>query len=115
MVVMKQNEHEVNKIKSLGKYLGVDRFTVKTLNPSCGLTHLDEELLPKNPKYRRYKYRAGERIRINPHCRRVWEMSNIFSNGDVVPCCYDYAGELKVGNINEEPFSKIWMYLKHST
>jgi MoaA/NifB/PqqE/SkfB family radical SAM enzyme len=40
-------------------------------------------------------------------------MSNIFSNGDVVPCCYDYDSELKVGNAFERPFSQIWNSLAY--
>ena len=36
-------------------------------------------------------------------------MSNILSNGEVVPCCYDFCGELRVGNILERPFSEIWV------
>ncbi len=35
-------------------------------------------------------------------------MSNIESNGDVVPCCYQYDSELKVGNIREHKFSELW-------
>ena len=110
MVIMKHNEHELSKMREFARKLEVDVFTVKTVNPSCGLSSLDQEIIPSNPKYRRYQYKEGtfERIRINTHCARIWHMSNIFSNGDVVPCCYDYNSELKVGNIHEKPFSQIW-------
>ena len=110
MVIMKQNEHELKDMKRLAKNLRVDRFTVKTLNPSCGLNAMDEELAPRNPRYRRYKYKENtfERIRIDPPCRRIWFMSNIFSNGAVVPCCYDFDAKLKIGNILEKPFNEIW-------
>ncbi|MFC1506246.1 glycosyltransferase [Thermoproteota archaeon] len=110
MVVMKQNENEISEIRDFTKRLEVDVFTVKTVNPSCGLTSIDEEIIPSNPKYRRYRYKEGtnERIRINTQCTRIWHMSNIFSNGDVVPCAYDYDSELKIGNIHEKPFSEIW-------
>jgi len=110
MVIMKQNEKELKDMRRWAKKLKVDRFTVKTLNPSCGLNSIDEELVPNNPKYRRYKYKNNsfERIRINTPCTRIYNMSNIISNGDVVPCCYDYAAELKVGNIHEKPYSEIW-------
>jgi len=110
MVIMKHNEHELSKMREFAGRMRVDVFTVKTLNPSCGLTSMDQELIPYNPKYRRYEYKKGtyERIRINTQCERIWLMSNILSNGDVVPCCYDYNSELKVGNIHEKPFSQIW-------
>lgn len=110
MVIMKYNEHELDDMRSLAKSLKVDYFTVKTVNPSCGASSMDQEILPSNPEFRRYEYKEGtyERERINTHCRRIWLMSNIFSNGDVVPCCYDYNCEMKVGNIHEKPLSEMW-------
>lgn len=110
MVIMKQNEHEIEEIENMARISGADLFTVKSLNPSCGLVARDEELLPVNPRYRRYEYipNTYERARTDAICRRVWTMSNIFSNGDVVPCCYDYDSEMKVGNIFETPFTQIW-------
>jgi radical SAM protein with 4Fe4S-binding SPASM domain len=71
---------------------------------------MDNEIIPENPEYRRYVYKSGtyERIRIDVPCKRIWHMSNIFSNGDVVPCCYDYNSEMKVGNVFEKPFTEIW-------
>jgi len=110
MVIMKQNEHELPQIRDLARELGADIFTVKTLNPSCGTTATDCDLLPTNPKFRRYVYREGtfERVRINAQCFRIWYMANILSTGDVVPCCYDYDARLKMGNVYETPLSKLW-------
>lgn len=110
MVIMKHNEKELQGMRRLAQELDIDRFSVKTVYPGHISDTTDKEIVPKNPKYRRYKYKKGtyERIRINTHCKRIWQMSNIFSNGDVVPCCYDYNSKLKVGNILEEPFSRIW-------
>jgi radical SAM protein with 4Fe4S-binding SPASM domain len=110
MVVMKQNEHEVDQTREYARSMGVDCFSVKTLNPSCGVTALDNELVPKNPTYRRFLYDPAtmQRVRSDHPCRRVWLMSNVFSNGDVAPCCYDYDASMKVGNILERPFTQIW-------
>ena len=71
---------------------------------------MDDKTVPVNPAYRRYVYDSvtDERIRINAVCERVWFMSNISSNGDIVPCCYDYGAELKIGNAFENPFSQVW-------
>jgi radical SAM protein with 4Fe4S-binding SPASM domain len=41
-------------------------------------------------------------------CLRPLLMANIFSNGDVVPCCYDFDSSMKIGNVNERPFTEIW-------
>jgi radical SAM protein with 4Fe4S-binding SPASM domain len=110
MVIMKQNEHEIGLMRNLAKDLGVDVFTVKTVNPSCGPISMDMEIVPENPKFRRYLYHSGtyQRIRTGLKCERIWDMSNIFSNGDVVPCCYDYNSEMKIGNIGNQKFSEIW-------
>lgn len=110
MVIMKQNEHELPKIRNFAKKVGVDIFTVKTLNPSCGLDSEDSLLVPADPKYRRYEYKPGtfERVREDTHCRKMWFMCSISANGDVVPCGYDYTCKLKVGNINERPLSQLW-------
>jgi radical SAM protein with 4Fe4S-binding SPASM domain len=109
-VIMKQNEHELPALRRLAEKAGVDCFTAKSLNPSCGSVSLDSELVPDNPKYQRFEYdqTTGQRIRIDSVCHRIWTMSNILSNGDVVPCCYDYNASMKVGNVKEKPFSQIW-------
>lgn len=110
MVLMKHNEHEMSDMRSLAKELGVDLFSVKTLNPTTGHTSKDEELLPKRSSHRRYKYIPGtfERVRSNHPCNRVWKMTNIFSNGEVAPCNNDHNGQLRLGNIHETPLSEIW-------
>lgn len=42
-------------------------------------------------------------------CQRLWSQINILSNGDVVPCCLDYAPEQVLGNVGEKPLRTIWM------
>lgn len=110
MVIMKQNEHELEHMRRFAKEVGVDVFTVKTVNPSCGVDAEDEQLVPTDLKYRRYVYNDGtyERKRMDVHCRKMWFMCNISANGDVIPCGYDYTSELQVGNIFTSPLSHIW-------
>lgn len=110
MVIMKSNENELPEMRKFAKRMKVDKFTVKTVNPSCGLISMDHECVPENPLYRRYAYKpeSYERIRINGLCIKVNQMSSIFSNGDVVPCCYDYNSEMKIGNINKTPLTELW-------
>ncbi len=110
MVVMRQNEHEVAATRDFARAIGVDLFTVKTANPSCGETYLDSEILPDNPHWRRYVYAPGsyQRLRARRSCRRVWTMSNVFADGEVVPCCRDYTAGMILGNLREQPFTSIW-------
>ncbi|MFA7369095.1 MAG: glycosyltransferase [Kiritimatiellales bacterium] len=111
MVVMRHNEKEISKLRRFARKVGADRFTVKTMNPGCGDVALDAERVPLNPKLQRFAYRKNtwDRIPVKAACDRVMTMANIFSNGDVVPCCYDYDSSLKVGNVFETPFTDIWM------
>ena len=110
MVVMKHNESEIDEIRETAKQLGVDIFTVKTVNPGYGPTANDEESVPVDPDLRRYEYIEGtyQRVRVDAICNYVWTMSNIHSDGSVVACCYDYDSELKVGNIQEQKFTELW-------
>lgn len=42
-------------------------------------------------------------------CQRLWSQINILSNGDVVPCCLDYAPEQVLGNVKDNTLREIWM------
>ena len=109
-VVMKTNEHELEKIKKFAYKAGVDRYTLKTCNPGCQDDSMETDMLPDNPKYNRFEFKPGTRepIRIDQECPRPWRMTNIFSNGDVVPCCYYYDAKIKLGNVNEKLLSEMW-------
>jgi radical SAM protein with 4Fe4S-binding SPASM domain len=110
MVIMRQNEHEIDSLRSMADSLGVDRFSVKTVNPSCDSPMSDEGVVPENPTYRRYEYVKDtyQRIRVNSVCGSVWGMCEVHSNGDIVPCCYDYDGKMKIGNINQQKITEVW-------
>lgn len=41
-------------------------------------------------------------------CFYLWETLIILWNGDVLPCCQNLTGELKVGNIKENSLVEIW-------
>lgn len=111
MVAMRQNEHEIDQVRSFARDLGADIFSVKTANPSSGTIYLDSQIIPNNPRLRRYLYHRDsyERVLSKRPCRRIWTMTNVHSNGDVVPCCRDHTSSVKLGNFLEEPLSRIWM------
>ncbi len=110
MLANKYNETEIKEMLKFSRTVGIDIFSVKNLNPSCGSRDFDKEFIPNNPKYRRYKYKKNtfERIQEKSYCEKIWHTCEIHSNGDVVPCCEDYNGELKFGNVHEKPLSEIW-------
>jgi len=43
-----------------------------------------------------------------PWCPSINNSAGILWDGSVVPCCFDYNGELAMGNINEKRFLEIW-------
>lgn len=51
---------------------------------------------------------AQQKHLINSPCLFLWSQLIILSNGDVIPCCIDYEGKLKLGNIMNRPLKKIW-------
>lgn len=92
MVLTRQNEHEIGAMRKLARELGVDRFSIKTFNPSQIDELYDEEIVPVKPIYRRYQYKKGtyERIKIPFQCPKIASQCTIHSSGNVVPCCWWY-------------------------
>lgn len=41
-------------------------------------------------------------------CIRLWYTMSILSDGTVVPCCTDFTGRVKLGNIKEKTLREIW-------
>lgn len=52
--------------------------------------------------------RLENRIKNRQPCFYLWETLIILWNGDVITCCQDLLGELKVGNIKESSLLEIW-------
>lgn len=41
-------------------------------------------------------------------CQRLWTTMSILWDGTVVPCCGDFYGEYKLGNVNGKSIIEIW-------
>lgn len=120
-LVMKHNEHEIPKLKDLAGDLGVDVLTLKTLNPYHEKESVtdgrENELLPDNYKYRRFKYvRDGKtRIRVkNNPCKSLWNTPYIHWDGTVCPCTYDYNEKYILGDLRTGTFKDIWFGARYS-
>jgi radical SAM protein with 4Fe4S-binding SPASM domain len=110
-VIMKHNENELRALRRLARELGVDRFSLKTFNPLYTSETSDKDIVPKNPRYRRYQYKKGtfERIRIPYTCDIVRRQCTIHSNGNVVPCCWHYDHDHTAGNVfTDGGLRKLW-------
>jgi len=107
-VVMRHNEHEIAEIHRLAGALGVDRLELKSVSLGSSRKH-DDKWLPENEEYSRYKYTGGRLELKDPPKLCPWlKQGVILWNGDVIMCCYDFNGIMKVGNAFERPFKEIW-------
>jgi radical SAM protein with 4Fe4S-binding SPASM domain len=109
-LVVKTNEHLVENMKSLSEELGLNEFRMKTAqfyNYESG-----NSLMPENQEYTRYIKQANGKYKLKNklynHCWRMWSSAVITVNGEVVPCCFDKDANHKTGNLNVDPFKKIW-------
>ena len=111
MLVTKDNESQISEMKNLGKELGVDIFSLKTMysfdNPCEG-----ESLIPSNREYRRFQYdEMGKPIRIKNPCKKPWNHPTIYRDGTVVPCDYYTGEEFSLGNVfgsGRKGFRAVW-------
>ena len=106
-LVMKHNEQQMGKMKTLIKQLGADRLLFKTVQivNSIGASNY----LPQNEKFDRFNYRAKKLNRTNQKCTRLWYSTVVLSDGNVVPCCFDKTGKYSFAEIsNTTSIRQIW-------
>ncbi len=108
-LVMKHNEHEIEKIKQLSKEYEVDNLELKSVQ-----IYSKEDVhkfLPENTKYRRYKVNGDNfelKFGIKNRCRRIWTNAVVNWDGEVAICCFDKDGEYKVGNVMDTGLNQLW-------
>jgi radical SAM protein with 4Fe4S-binding SPASM domain len=112
MLVTRENEDQIDKMKALAQELGVDVFSLKTL---CSFDNeiKGSELLPCRPEFRRFSYDAdGEPIRVKNTCKKFWNHPTIYRDGTVVMCDYHTGNEMSLGNVfdgdGQVDFGRIW-------
>jgi radical SAM protein with 4Fe4S-binding SPASM domain len=109
-LVLKTNEHQMDKMKLLSKSLNVDRLTFKTAQ----LYDFENgnALMPSKERYSRYKMNEKGKyiLKGSQHnrCRRLWNGAVVTVSGDVLPCCFDKASEYSFGNLHKQSFSACW-------
>lgn len=107
-LISRQNENRLDEFKAFADNLGVS-FSAKKM--MFGKT---EEIIRKNRKIfepEQQKYRRLD----NPNLIYFNEMDTcpqlkcitILCNGDVVPCCYDYDGEVIWGNLIKQTWPEV--------
>ncbi len=118
-VVSSRNESQIPQLIELGKSLGVDVVSFKTLNPhyeAAGTRDVEAEkefrnkFLPKNGRYLRFEY-AGEgleRIKRIPPCKNLWIIATIHQDGKVISCTFDHDETIPLGDLNQSSFRDVW-------
>lgn len=114
-LVVRPNEHEIEKIKEIGEELGVDKVIYKTAQ----VYDFEDgnDLIPTIDKFSRYKRLANGKFAIkNPlknQCWRMWHSFVMTWDGKVVPCCFDKDAHHTVGDLSKENVVDVWNNQKY--
>jgi radical SAM protein with 4Fe4S-binding SPASM domain len=117
-IIMKHNEHELNKIKVLAKKIGVDELVFKTVGIMNYFSKEDiKKYLPTNKKYSRYEVQKENvrlKVKVKNWCDFIWEEIVINWEGSVVPCCFDMNNNFVFGNAFKNSIKEIWNNPKYT-
>lgn len=108
-IVMKQNEHQIDKVLKYGKEIDIDKVTLKTMQISS--YENAKHFLPLNQKYSRYLIKDREVVlknKLKNHCFALWRTSVITWDGRIAPCCFDKDAKYELGKLNGSNFFSIW-------
>jgi radical SAM protein with 4Fe4S-binding SPASM domain len=113
-VVFRQNEHEVEEIKKLGKEIGVDEVKIKSAQIYDYENGNDR--IPTKEDFSRYK-KTKTGTYLPPEggkegglisCWRMWNSCVITWDGKIVPCCFDKDAKHQLGDLKSKTFKEIW-------
>jgi radical SAM protein with 4Fe4S-binding SPASM domain len=111
MLVTKDNEDQVERMKHFAAEVGVDIFSLKSLG-CFDNEKVWQTILPNEHAYRRYRYnKGGHPIRIDNPCKKPWNHPVIYRDGSVVLCDYYTGEEFNLGNAfagDSHGFGRIW-------
>jgi radical SAM protein with 4Fe4S-binding SPASM domain len=111
-ILMKHNEHEVDRFRGTMADLGVDGAEV--IDPCVRTIEQGQQMLPTNRAHWYYDPQAFEQGTLRPrvlpdnNCPWLYYSMTVHVNGDVVPCCRDPKGLEVVGNILRQDLQEVW-------
>lgn len=110
-IIMRHNEHEIEKAIKLAGDIGADSIFFKTVGMmDVSIYEPLKRYLPENKEFRRYKDKRQEKRNF---CDYLWDETTVNVDGSVVPCCRDSHNSYSFGNVLTEPFKKIWNNRKY--
>lgn len=111
-IVMKHNEHELDRVLDFGRDLGVDEVRIK--GAQIYTQDQAEAFLPTETTWRRYVMWSGTEPGYKPQdeekgCGLLWHSVRIACDGSVRPCDRDIHGKHEFGNVMDgRSFWEIW-------
>lgn len=107
-IIMRQNEHEIPRVKSMARQIGIDKLEFKTVQ-----IYKEEDLifLPVNHEFSRYHIQGNKfelKTELLNRCRRLWTQPVINWDLELSICCYDKDLQYRIGNILEHGFYQLW-------
>ena len=111
-IVMKHNEHQVDRVKEFAKDLGVDRLTFRCAIVRRSTLDLQDSLTPHSSEFQQsscngFPSGVNPAGRLNNYCHRPYANLTVFSNGDVVTCENDFNAAFPLGNIADQSIRNI--------
>jgi len=111
-IILKSNEHEVDRVRRLAGRVGADKLTCKRLDENDVNYGIHEgvsspaDLLPSDPANKFELDEDGS----SGACSVFWEGALIRHDGTVLPCVRDIHEEFVAGNVfqDEGGFTRIW-------
>jgi len=111
-IIMKSNENEISKMKSLAKTLGVDELSFKTVGIMDYFSKEDiKKYIPSQKKYSRYAVDSNKVLSkrgVKNWCDFIWDEMVINWDGSVVPCCFDMNNRYPFGNVFNQSVKEVW-------
>jgi MoaA/NifB/PqqE/SkfB family radical SAM enzyme len=111
MLVTRENEDQVERMTQLGREIGVDILTFKTLN-SFDNPEKGDSLQPRNHAFRRFTYDPqGQPVRVRNTCKKPWNHPTLYHDGTVVPCDYFTGEEYSLPSCfvdGTKSFARVW-------
>jgi MoaA/NifB/PqqE/SkfB family radical SAM enzyme len=113
-IIMRQNEHELDKIKQTALEIGADNviFVPMIVNMESESAN---EWLPVNPEYSMYDYeKRSNRLSYDlKACPELWQRWTINWDARVFPCCFADGDGEELGNLTESDISTIWNSIEY--
>lgn len=107
---LSSNEAEWDLIQKQARALGADKVSFKTAQ-FYDLEH-GSPLMPSANRFSRYRKGKDQQYhlkkRLRNRCFRLWSGCVVTATGEVLPCCFDKAGDHSFGSLQSQSLAEIW-------